>query len=354
MGLSGSFVVQAVGQNPEFQWTRNGAPIPGATGSTYTTAPTAFSDTGSTFQVSVSNSAGFLTSQAALLTVTARAPIAGDLRFQQVDAPSTVNGYTSDDAIPLFCPVAGQGATEEEFPSAIGTSFFLGNNGCTFQFQAFALPAGVSGLQTIYSAGPGQQYPGLLGQALFGSGTAPDDPSSVITTLSLNQTGTAALGYVHSAFASGFVGTAYTVAASALQSLATQEGLGGRVITAISYDGAQATVFSYSWTGDPSSVYEAKVAFATLTTATDQITQMASEGYILTASGCTQAADGSGVILIGTRVQGDTMPRPFLVGDALATPETINPLLEQGYAIVGVVNHFQNSGLILKNYIGER
>jgi hypothetical protein len=78
----------AAGSSQQYQWAKNGAAIAGATGSTYVTPATAFADTGSSFTVTVSNSAGSVTSNAASLTVTARAPMADDLRFQQVDAPS--------------------------------------------------------------------------------------------------------------------------------------------------------------------------------------------------------------------------------------------------------------------------
>ena len=96
-----------------------------------------------------------------------------------------------------------------------------------------------------------------------------------------------------------------------------------------------------------------KVVFATLDTTTDLAKGLAADGYIITATGCTQATDGSGVILVGTRVQGDTMPRPILVGDVLTG--TVDPLLAQGYAIVAVIRKYgDKSGIILFNYFGER
>ena len=93
MGLSANFTVTATGASLQYQWAKNGAAIAGATSGNYATPATAFADSGATFTVSVSNSGGKVTSNAASLTVTARAPMAGDLRFQQVDAPSTVNGW---------------------------------------------------------------------------------------------------------------------------------------------------------------------------------------------------------------------------------------------------------------------
>jgi hypothetical protein len=272
-----------------------------------------------------------------------------------VDALSTVNGYTIDKATltNVACPPPGGGGYELGFGSAIGTPIFLFNNECLWQFDVYALPGGVSGLEAGYAGVALQNYQNLLGSPITPSGAAANDPGSVITSLYLNQAvGAVGLGFIHSTTTSGFTGTSSTVQASALQATATQEGLLGRVLTAISYDGTQATYFSYGWTNDPSTVYEAKVVFATIGTATDQIEALANEGYILTASGSTQASDGSGVILLGTRVQGDTMPRPFLIGDSLAG--TVEPVFQQGYATVAVINQLQGNTLILKRYVGER
>jgi hypothetical protein len=180
----------------------------------------------------------------------------------------------------------------------------------------------------------------------------PSDSGSVITSLSFDQSYAFALGFIHSESTSGFNRMEYTVPASGLQALSTQEGLSGRVLTAVAYDGVNATVFSYGWTGDPSTVYETDVVFATLDTATSLAQELAAQGYIITASGSTQATDGSGVILIGTRVQGDTTARPMLIGDSLSG--TVDPVFAQGYAIVGVVQKLQGNTLSLFNYIGER
>jgi hypothetical protein len=52
-----------------YQWRKNGADIPGATSSSYTTPATVAADNGSLFSVVVSNSAGSVTSNNATLTV---------------------------------------------------------------------------------------------------------------------------------------------------------------------------------------------------------------------------------------------------------------------------------------------
>ena len=73
-GQSATFTVVANGTAPlSYQWQKNGANIPGATSASYTTPATASSDSGSAFDVVVSNSVGTITSSSATLTVNAAA-----------------------------------------------------------------------------------------------------------------------------------------------------------------------------------------------------------------------------------------------------------------------------------------
>ena len=70
VGQTASFSVVAAGTAPlNYQWQKNGAAISGATASAYTTPATASTDNGATFIVTVSNSAGSVTSNSATLTV---------------------------------------------------------------------------------------------------------------------------------------------------------------------------------------------------------------------------------------------------------------------------------------------
>lgn len=71
-GQTAAFSVTASGTAPlSYQWQMNSSNITGATGASYTTPATTTANSGETFRVMVSNSAGSVTSTAATLTVTA-------------------------------------------------------------------------------------------------------------------------------------------------------------------------------------------------------------------------------------------------------------------------------------------
>jgi hypothetical protein len=69
-GQTGTFSVTATGTTPlSYQWQKNGTAISGATSASYTTPAETTADSGAQFSVVVSNSAGSLTSNSAILTV---------------------------------------------------------------------------------------------------------------------------------------------------------------------------------------------------------------------------------------------------------------------------------------------
>jgi Transmembrane protein 131-like N-terminal len=71
-GQTATFTVVAAGTAPlSYRWQKNGANIAGASSASYTTPVTTITDSGSTFDVVVSNTVGTVTSAAATLTVNA-------------------------------------------------------------------------------------------------------------------------------------------------------------------------------------------------------------------------------------------------------------------------------------------
>jgi hypothetical protein len=357
LGLAATFSVAAAGTSVQYQWSRNGAPIAGATGSTYTTPETVASDTGAIFTVAVRNSVGAVTSNPASLTLTARAPKAGDRRFQQVDAASTVNGYNNG---PVGIGSAINGQVSFNFTSSIGTPLYLGphcvtppvNNGagCSWQFEQFYLPSNLSslGLSMEYGA---SSYSNLQADfqsnSWMGGGSAPLAPNSVITSLDLQpDSNLFAAAWIQSSQSTGFDASQRTVALADLQAAASQEGAHSRVITAISYNAGSVVYISYGWQGDPSTIYETSVATAAFANVASTIASLAAQGYILTAM--TPSGNGDSYILVGTRVQGDTVARPFMT----ATQGTLGwiPLIQQGYSMVAILA--PSFGVL--TFIGER
>lgn len=122
-----------------------------------------------------------------------------------------------------------------------------------------------------------------------------------------------------------------SVPLSGLQGLATQLGTLSQVITAVSFDAAgQVDVFSYSWQGDPSTVYDVLVSPVTIDTVGAAAQQMAGEGYIITAFGGNAT---SGFVLVGTKVHGDSLPRSIIVSPNMSTPG-------KGFAAVAMPTDF--------------
>lgn len=80
-GASVTLTVSAVGSGLSYQWLRDGQPIPGATGSTYTVASVSSIDTGA-YTVAVINSAGIVTSLVAPVEVSGSSTRLVNLSFR--------------------------------------------------------------------------------------------------------------------------------------------------------------------------------------------------------------------------------------------------------------------------------
>jgi len=142
-GQTATFTVAAVGSPaPTFQWLLNGAPIAGATAASYTTATLTTASNGSTYSVSVSNAAGSITSNSAMLTVTTP-PSVPVITTQPASATvqsgqtATLTVVASGSPTPVYqwalngTPIAG--ATSASYTTAALTS---ADSGATYSVTA--------------------------------------------------------------------------------------------------------------------------------------------------------------------------------------------------------------------------
>jgi hypothetical protein len=344
MGLTAQFSVAASGYPLNYQWFKNGVAIASATSANYVTPATAFADAGTVFTATVSNSLGSVTTTPAALTVTARAPASGDMRFQQVDAATTVGGYGELPGNGAAIP--GRGSAY--FTPAVGTPLYFGPIICT-QPQG-GIPAGcywpfvqIVPASTGTSLGYGADFAtnfstDILSSIFPAAGSAINASNSVITALDIEPAdGLFAVSYMQSATSSGFQLNQLSVTPANLQAALSSE-------AGISYNSSQVMLMSYGWASDIATVYEAQAVSATSATVSTVAAGLAQQGYIITALGGSNLNDS--YFVVGTRVKGDTMPRPF----STTTTNIYDALTQYGYAIVGVIQNSQGQA----TYLGER
>jgi Immunoglobulin domain len=314
LGQTATFSVVVSGTVPlSYQWSEDGEPIAGATQASYVTPPVQSTNSGEKFSVTISNVAGSVDSSSAALTVGPRSRKAGDLRFQQVDAPSVAFGDLGGYAANLL---PGEQAA---YTNMIGSPLELGPGicgtgiqySCTWFYAAFYLPANVSGINVTYQSDPMAKFASDL--------TAFSAPNFVINSLDEEPGNDIfALEATSTQQTTGFAMTHSSVPLPGLQGLGTRLGTLGQVVTAVSFDAAgQVDVLSYGWQGDPSTAYDVVVSPVTIDTVGAAAQQMAGDGYIITAFGGNAT---SGFVLVGTKVQGDSMPRPIIVSPNMSTP----------------------------------
>jgi hypothetical protein len=324
IGETATFTVTATGTAPlSYQWSEDGVEIAGATSASYTTPAIALDESGSTsigsYQVTVSNASSSATSSAAALTAGPRSPKAGDLRyllFEQVDIPGM---DTADIGV-------GDFATLAEYGNALGTPLQMGmcslNDGCGWSFTVYSLPTSMTGLTMWYNCGfdnLGNRYPSIASdlQSIAASNV-------VITSLDIEAiVGTFAVSWVETAQAGRFDYRLEVVPQAQMQATVAADGAESRVITAVSFDAlGNANLISYGWTGDSTTVYETQTVVAAPDNVANQATILADEGYAISAFG---GNDTDGYILVGTRVAGDTLPRPVEVTTRTGITPPTNP-----------------------------
>ncbi len=106
-----------------YQWAENGTAITGATATTFTTPDTSVGDTGSTYSVTITNTAGSVTSTVATLTVN---PIVPTLAFASIpsetygNAPFTVSASSASSGAITYSVQSGPVSVSSDTVSIMG------------------------------------------------------------------------------------------------------------------------------------------------------------------------------------------------------------------------------------------
>jgi len=309
LGSSATLSVHASGSTPfQYQWSRNGTPIDGATTSPYTTSTLGLADSGDQFTVTVTNSLGSVTSAPAVITIGPRSPDPRDLRFKHVDFPQPLTDLASTNI------VASTGAYSSFFqPDTVGTPMEVGTVGdcagtgsdanCSWHFNVFT-PASTNGFYSFYSGD-------LLTDLQPDLKQVERMQNAVLTTLDEQPAyGLMAYSYEQDQTVSGgFTQTFMTVLPANFQQTAQQLGDKGGVITAATANEAGSVdLVSYTWAGAATTTYDVQALLVSAADVEEQASSLAADGYILTAVG---SAGANQFVLVGTKVHGDTLPRSF-------------------------------------------
>jgi hypothetical protein len=303
VGLTATFTVNAAGTGPlQYQWSKNGTAISGASSASYTTPSATPADNGANFTVFLTNAIGSATSNPASLTVGPRAPKPGDWRFRALD-------------LPAFVPVVATfllGGTEVPYANAVGTPLSIGAapdiicvsgivEDCAWGYSVYGEPAGGSGISAYYLSDSFTNLDADL-QALA-------TPNNVITSLDLEPANSVfGVSWLQTSAAGGFTVISQSIDPAGVQAVVSQLGEQSQVVTALTFNAGQVQTLAYAWQGDTTTIYEVKAVAATGDNFIPEATSLAAAGYIITALGGDPT---DGLIFIGTRVQGDTMSRPI-------------------------------------------
>lgn len=303
VGGTVTFSVVASGTAPlSYQWSKNKIAITGATSPTYSTPAAVAVDAGAAFSVTVTNATGSASSTPATLTVMPRAPAAGDWRFQGIDLPFTPATTLATNLTPPW---------DWSYPDSIGSPLTTGAApgicvpgiayDCSWGYIVSAAPTGVTGISSYYALDALSN----LDADLNGLAT----PNIVITSLDIERDNQIfGDSWLQTSGQGGFVLQQQLVDPTQVQAVASLLGAQGQVITAVSFKGGQVSVLSYLWQSDTTTTYDVMVVTATASNFWTQAQVLAQNGYLITAMGGNPA---DGVVLVGTKVNGDTLSRPF-------------------------------------------
>ena len=255
-GQTASFSVTASGTSPlSYQWNKNGTAIGGATSSSYTTPVTTTADNGAQFTVTVSNSAGSVTSSAATLTVNVAPSITTQPASQTVTVGQTATfSVTASGTTPFSYQwqkngVAISGATSANYTTPATSSSDTGaqftvtisNSAGSATSNAATLTVNAAAVAPSISTQPASQTV----------------PAGQTATFSVTATGTAPLSYqwqkngtaVSGATSSTYTTPATTTSGSGTQFTVTVSNSAGSATS----NAATLTVTSYVLTATPSS-----------------------------------------------------------------------------------------------------
>jgi hypothetical protein len=198
-GQTAAFTVVATGTTPlGYQWKKNGTAVSGATSSSYTTPATTSSDNGAQFTVTVSNSAGSVTSNGATLTVSTVSAPKVSLSATSLTFGSQAVGTSS---VVRFTTLTNTGNATLTFSAVVSGDFAFGGVGtcgssvaagasCTISVKFTPTTTGTrtGGVTLTDNAGNSPQTISLTG---IGSTTSAVAVAPSITTQPASRTVTA-------------------------------------------------------------------------------------------------------------------------------------------------------------------
>lgn len=328
LNRSAVFSVSATGTAPLlYQWYKNGATIGNANAATYTTPVITTADNNSTYSVTVSNSAGSVTSSVATLYTGPRAPAIGDLRYlqwEQVPLMADIGGQYGGLLTNFGTGISQYASNVVGYPMNIGTYAISQSTGtCNWESVTTGIAPGTNATPTNYSylfgslsTPAGQTYSQFL-QSIATT-------SAVVTSMDLEpvcqQIGVLTLSTQQPGEPS-FDQRMELVDPANLQSQVAADGAASRIVSAVTFDqsSGKAVLLSYGWQGDTTTAYEAATFIAQAANVLADAEQLANQGYFISAFG---GNDTNGYIIIGMRVMGDTTPRPWYAATGIGSTST--------------------------------
>jgi len=340
LGVTATFNVVASGAGTlHYQWMEHGQPISGATAASYTTPDVTAEDNGEMFSVVVSNDNSSVTSANAVLTVGPRSPKTGDLRFQLMDTPFEADQGMDSDILGTGVPAGYLLADTNATISPLELGGDCASNvvaDCIWGVFFTTLPAGQTGIDSYAYSGNYSSFASDLSTGIAQQPALNSDSSAVITSLDLEPNNQLyAMTWMQSTLSTGFSMTRQVVAPNEVSSTVATDGENGQVVTAVSFDDntGQVNLISYAWNENAGETYDTEAEFVTPADVASASTALANDGYIITACG---GNNNDGYLLIGTKVHGDTLPRPMEI-ETSSTRTDVSSGQVAGYSIVANV-----------------